>query len=530
MTRQQSSQKAGAVALRLCRSIATGESERYHVYMDVHCCMETSGKEVVIGFLCCLASPLMRKFLSLRSHNVEPYESQVTTLLSLPQSRLLCLLPSFQSSHHSMSTVIAPQSQDFLVEAGLQGDQNRGNLFVHDIISLNAKLWLLSGDENASNSASEVAKHIVSIVHDGSSYALPSSSTAVESFFTGGGRFLKKDGDSWSEISDNDAVKLLTDLLQEEADFLEKAGYGKEPETPNKESDKEETKTSGDDEEKASSPGKSRRDKRMKTNSGEAAAAPAASNEERFATTKPTMDDVVLIDRKDSSEKTYVDHAGNAFLILEVSQFFTDEYMLSKATIKGTRADAALATVYSLLGPVKDVGLDGTTTTKTRFLMRPQGSVYFRGKKDTTPTITETWETLNYRQAAEFVLMLLFDKLVDKENIAAVLEKPLPAEGTKSGPSTAPVKTFSDHDVLFGRGGLTNMHPGNRRFREIILLYRPDYVRAIKIEKPNVARKIVRAIRHGTPKGRFLKKDPKNGMWYECSDRQASEKTSRKFC
>lgn len=431
-----------------------------------------------------------------------------------------------------MATVIAPQSQDYLIEAGPQGDYNRGNLFVHDLISLNAKLWLLSGVENASSRASDVAKHIVSIVHDGSAYTLPSNSTVDESFFTGGGRFLKKDGDSWIEISDDDAVKLLTDLVEDEADFLQKAGYGKEPETPNKDSDKEEeAKVSADDnEDKTSSPGKSRRDKRLKTNSGEAAPSPsaAASNEERFAyLTKPTMDDVVLVDRKDYSEKTHVDHAGNAFLILEISQFFTDQYMLTKATIKGTRADAALATVYSLLGSVKDVGLDGTTTTKTRFLMRPHGSISLRGKKDTT--ITETWETLNYTQAAEFVLMLLFDKLVDKENIAAVLEQPIPIEAAKWSPSADPVKNFTANDVLFGRGGLTNMHPGNRRFREIILLYRPDYVQAIKIEKPNVARKIVRAIRYGKKKGRFLKKDPKNGMWYECSDRQASEKTSRKF-
>lgn len=75
--------------------------------------------------------------------------------------------------------------------------------------------------------------------------------------------------------------------------------------------------------------------------------------------------------------------------------------------------------------------------------------------------------------------------------------------------------------------GLTNTHPGNRRFRDIILLHRPDYVRAIKIEKPNVARRIVRAIRYGPSPGRFLRKDAKNGMWYDVGDRHAAEKTSQ---
>lgn len=60
---------------------------------------------------------------------------------------------------------------------------------------------------------------------------------------------------------------------------------------------------------------------------------------------------------------------------------------------------------------------------------------------------------------------------------------------------------------------MTNSHPGNRRFRDIISLHRPDYIRAIKMDKPAVARKIVKAIRHGNPPGRFLKKG-EDGNWY----------------
>jgi hypothetical protein len=197
--------------------------------------------------------------------------------------------------------------------------------------------------------------------------------------------------------------------------------------------------------------------------------------------------------------------------------------MLSKATIKGTRADAALATACSLLGPVKDE--NAAEAFKTRFLLRPNGAVYSKNHD-----AQEVWQILTYSEAAEFLLSLLFEKLVDKENIAAALEKPILLEDPNKGPenaSTVPVKDFTSQDVLFGRGGLTNTHPGNRRFRDIILLHRPDYVRAIKIEKPNVARRIVRAIRYGSPPGRFLKKDPKNGMWYDVGDRHAAEKTSQ---
>ena len=61
----------------------------------------------------------------------------------------------------------------------------------------------------------------------------------------------------------------------------------------------------------------------------------------------------------------------------------------------------------------------------------------------------------------------------------------------------------TDYDILCGRGGLTNHHRGNKRFRDIVALHRPDYVRAPKIQKPSVARVIVRAIRHGDPPGRY---------------------------
>jgi len=58
-------------------------------------------------------------------------------------------------------------------------------------------------------------------------------------------------------------------------------------------------------------------------------------------------------------------------------------------------------------------------------------------------------------------------------------------------------------------------------------LHRPDYVRAPKIQKPSVARVIVRAIRNGDPPGRFLRKDEKSGKWVEVGDKKAAEKTSQ---
>ena len=86
------------------------------------------------------------------------------------------------------------------------------------------------------------------------------------------------------------------------------------------------------------------------------------------------------------------------------------------------------------------------------------------------------------------------------------------------------VESFSDHDVLSGRGGGTNLHPGNRFYRDLILMNREKYDIASKAKKPDVARQIVQMIRQSG--GRFLRKD-KDGLYYDIGDESAREKTSQ---
>jgi hypothetical protein len=91
--------------------------------------------------------------------------------------------------------------------------------------------------------------------------------------------------------------------------------------------------------------------------------------------------------------------------------------------------------------------------------------------------------------------------------------------------STEGTTIFNDADVLSGRGGGTNVHPGNRTFRDLINLHRRAYLKARKNDKPAISRAIVRSIRETN--GRFLKKDEKSGLWYEIGDDAAREKTSQ---
>lgn len=85
------------------------------------------------------------------------------------------------------------------------------------------------------------------------------------------------------------------------------------------------------------------------------------------------------------------------------------------------------------------------------------------------------------------------------------------------------------NDVLCGRGGGTNHHPGNKRWRKMIEDKKPDYAASIRSNKPKIAMNIVKQWRSQTPPGRFLILDKKTGLWSDIGDEKAKDKTSQAF-
>jgi len=81
------------------------------------------------------------------------------------------------------------------------------------------------------------------------------------------------------------------------------------------------------------------------------------------------------------------------------------------------------------------------------------------------------------------------------------------------------------HDVLLGRGGATNSHEGNRKFRTLVAEHQQEYLKARKREKVGIARRIV-AIVHNNG-GRFLKRTDNAQNWIEVTEKRAQEKTSQ---
>jgi hypothetical protein len=113
----------------------------------------------------------------------------------------------------------------------------------------------------------------------------------------------------------------------------------------------------------------------------------------------------------------------------------------------------------------------------------------------------------------------------EKEKEAADSRKPAPKE-TKSPPKQSKRKPrkiipenkeyidqYSDEDVLFGRGGRSNHHPGNKLYRDFVTERQPYYRNCDKNEKTKVAQSIVDSIilEH---KGRFLELERETNRWY----------------
>jgi len=97
------------------------------------------------------------------------------------------------------------------------------------------------------------------------------------------------------------------------------------------------------------------------------------------------------------------------------------------------------------------------------------------------------------------------------------------------------IRTPHEHDVLSGRGGGINSHPGNKTFREWVKERKQLYNLApSKAEKARVAKEVIGMVEMLIPPGRFLQKESSSGLiggmgswWVEVDETKAMAKTSQ---
>ena len=92
---------------------------------------------------------------------------------------------------------------------------------------------------------------------------------------------------------------------------------------------------------------------------------------------------------------------------------------------------------------------------------------------------------------------------------------------------TTNIDTPLSNDVLNGRGGGTNNHPGNVAYRKLIAEQKEEYAASTKGDKANFSNRIVQNVRDSDPPGRFLEKNESTGLWDDIGDYRAREKTSQ---
>jgi hypothetical protein len=328
------------------------------------------------------------------------------------------------------------------------------NFLLQDAVEMHAFLWKMQ--EKAQPKKEEeigpIVDRIFSLLKHGKEHELAGLKDVPQPFLRSTGRMLEKDGDAYKIITDAAAKMIISKKLMDEM------------------------KTAKDYDDEAFLDFKAMWKRK---------AIPA-----NLVQQSPDIKDAVLLKCQDAAlgEKLYENQLGNRILFGCASHKVT-----ASSNSSSQRVKIALEILKGL--DESDIVSDNKDAPKySRFMVRSAG--------DEDANIN--WSILSLVEAAEFIQTFVFEVFLEKEihvsGGAADNQDPVASDG----PGVVPIKEPTEYDVLFGRGGMTNGHTGNRRFRDIIALHRPDYIRAIKMDKPAVARKIVKAIRCGNPPGRCV--------------------------
>ena len=93
--------------------------------------------------------------------------------------------------------------------------------------------------------------------------------------------------------------------------------------------------------------------------------------------------------------------------------------------------------------------------------------------------------------------------------------------------AVSPPPPYQDKDILAGRGGLANKHPGNRIFRRLVAHNKSLYQERLraKVQPDLIIQSILQALKDNGV--RFLKHDKTTGQWNELTSQEAWSKTSQ---
>jgi hypothetical protein len=348
------------------------------------------------------------------------------------------------------------------VIVGEDGSKHKGNLLLLDLIRLHY-LLLTYEDKEAPKEEKEIdelATKLTQLLLKGKHFELAGLKDVPRPFLTGEGRFLEVKDSVGTEVSEEDAKAFVVKtILSQFKSFAEDSSSI----VPSAATVKEDIKGLLNEEK--------------------------IPEEEDASHSAPRPCDVLFLpmDYPVEENMPYEHQSGNKHLL-----FLASQHVASDTNASPERLEAAIKLVTCKV----EINSGTELVQKTpRYVVQQ------------LVDNQNSWKEMDNVELIEFAVIFVFEVYLEKQIHGGAPVASSAATTTskedQNKPSDKPVENPTPHDVLFGRGGMTNGHPGNRRFRDIIALHRPDYIRATKMDKPNVARRIVRAIRQGNPPGRY---------------------------
>jgi hypothetical protein len=309
---------------------------------------------------------------------------------------------------------------------------HKANLLLQDMIRLHRILWTLH-DKPKPTAAVEIqpmVERIITIIKRGKAFELAGLKDVPKPFMRSTGRFLGKDKSTalWKVLDDEEVNTIMTEVILDEfkvddLGFLTDPPYSdmkewiaKNPSTP-------------------------------------------------VIEFLPESKDAILLPVDQEADKMYETQQGNKTLFHLASQLVT-----SHTNNPDKRVEAAISIMRGLDETLESMGSGdsmtklATTTLKARFLVRTL-------REDRSVA----WHLMDPASAAEFTVIFVFEVFLEKEIHCTDTDKAysfggaglMSAEGgtlhefydddaVANKPSLVPVQEPTDHDVLFGRGGMTN--------------------------------------------------------------------------
>lgn len=171
--------------------------------------------------------------------------------------------------------------------------------------------------------------------------------------------------------------------------------------------------------------------------------------------------------------------------------------------------------------------VSASTTLSTPFPPYIMKNLYAQGKRLVpTPTTTSTTK----KSARATAPKLKSKRIASKKATVPKVEPPSPRTALKRIRRKEPVVrkyvAATDMDVLLGRGGGSNHHPGNIAYRRRILDLQPKYKALDRDEKTTMSEDVVKWLQEER-RGRFLKRESKASPWYIVTNATARQKVSQ---